>query len=99
MDDIKAATAKYHEDAAHQFEVAAKMHHEAARHCASGNFEKSEHLATTAAEAEAVANRHALAALDQYRHHAQEVADRKAEAASEEAARVAKHEAKTSAND
>ena len=97
MDDIKASTAKYHEDAAHQFEVAAKMHHEAAKHCASGNFEKSEHLATTAAEAEAVANRHALEALNQYRRHAQEVGDRKAEAAAEEAARVAKHESKEAA--
>ena len=97
MDDIKAATAKHHEDAARQFEVAAKMHHEAAKHCASGNFEKSEHLATTAAEAEAVANRHALQALEQYRQHAQEAADRKAEAAAEEAARAAKHEAKAAA--
>ena len=39
MDDIKTTAAKHHEDAAHGFEAAAKMHHEAARHCASGNFE------------------------------------------------------------
>jgi len=94
MDDIKASAAKHHEDASYQYDMAAKMHHEAARHCASGNFEKAEHLATSAAEAYTVANRHAMAALDLYRHHAEEVAARKAEAAAEEAARVAKHEAK-----
>jgi len=95
MDDIKASAAKCHEDAGHQFDVAAKMHHEAAKHVASGNFEKAEHLATTAAEAEAVANRHAVAALDLHRQHTQQMADRKAEAAGEAAARAAKHEAKT----
>ena len=99
MDDIKAAAAKHHEDAAHQYEIAAKMHHEAARHCTSGNFEKAEHLATSAAEADTVANRNAMAALDLYRRHTQEVAERKAEAAAEEAARTAKHEAKTAADD
>ncbi len=97
MDDIKAAAAKHHEDAAHGFEVAAGMHHEAAKHCASGNFEKAEGLATSAAEAEGVANRHAMQAVDQYRHHADEVAARKAEAAGEDAARAAKHEAKAAA--
>ena len=98
MDDIKAIAAKHHEDAAHGFEVAAKMHHEAAKHCASGNFEKAEGLATSAAEAEGVANRHSIEAVDQYRHHAEEVATRKAEAAGEAAARVAKHDAKEAAD-
>lgn len=98
MDDIKATAAKLHEDAAHGFEVAAKMHHDAAKHCASGNYEKAEGLAVSAAEAEGVANRHAMEAVDQYRHHAETVAARKAEAASEEAARVAKHDAKASAD-
>ncbi len=97
MDDIKAAAAKHHDDAAHGFEVAAGMHREAAKHCASGNFEKAEGLATSAAEAEGVANRHAMHAVDQYRHHAEEVAARKAEAAGEDAARAAKHEAKAAA--
>ncbi len=94
MDDIKESAAKHHEDAAYQYELAAKMHHEAAKHCASGNFEKAEHLATTAAEADTTANRHAVGALDLYRHHAEEVAARKAEAAAEEAAREAKRAAK-----
>ncbi len=94
MDDIKTAAAKNHEDAAHGFEVAARMHREAAHHCASGNFEKAEGLATSAAESEGVANRHAMQAVDSYRHHAEQVAARKAEAAGEEAARTAKHEAK-----
>ena len=94
MDDTKAIAGKHHEDAAHGFEVAAKMHHEAAKHCASGNYEKAEGLATSAAEAEGVANRHAMQAVDAYRTHAEAVASRKAEADTEEAARVAKHEAK-----
>jgi hypothetical protein len=98
MDDIKATVAKHHEDASYQLDLAAKMHHEAAKHCGSGNFEKAEHLATSAAEADTVANRHAMAAVELYRHHAEEVAARKAEAASEEAARVAKHEAKQAAD-
>ena len=38
MDDIKATAAKHHKEAAHGFEVAAKMHHEAAKHSASGNW-------------------------------------------------------------
>ena len=36
MDDIKASAAKHHEDAAYQYEMAAEMHREAAKHCASG---------------------------------------------------------------
>jgi hypothetical protein len=64
MDDIKASAAKHHEDAAYQYEMAAKMHHEAAKHSASGNFEKAEHLAMSAAEANTVANRHAVEAAD-----------------------------------
>ncbi len=44
MDDIEATAAKHHEDASHQYDMAAKMHHEAAKHSASGNFEKAEHL-------------------------------------------------------
>ena len=51
-------------------------------------------LATSAAEADTLANRHALEAVDLYRHHAEEVAEHKAELANEEAARAAKHEAK-----
>lgn len=94
MDDIKANAAKHHEDAAHQYEMIAKMHHEAAKHCASGNFEKAEHLAVTAAEADPVANRHGLEVLELYRQHKQMVAERKAAAEAEEAARAAKHEAK-----
>ncbi len=99
MDEIKASAAKHHEDAAHQYETAAKMHHEAARHCASGNFEKAERLTTSAADADAEANRHVVAAMDLYRHHAQEVADKKAEAAAEETARSAKREARSAANE
>ena len=94
MDDIKAVAAKHHEDAAHHFELAAKMHHDAAKQCSSGNFEKAQSLAVSAAETEGVANRHAMEAVDAYRHHAEEVASRKAEADTEEAARAAKHEAK-----
>ena len=41
MDDIKPSAAKHHEDAAHQHELAAKMHHEATRHCISGNAHRS----------------------------------------------------------
>ena len=97
MDDMKATTAKHHEDAAHQFDLAAKMHHDAAKHCASGNFEKAESLAASAAEAEGLANRYAVQAGDAYRHHAQDVADRQAEADKDESARAAKHEAKAAA--
>lgn len=79
--------------------MAAKIHHEAARHCGSGNFEKAERLATSAVEADTAANQHAMAALDLYRHHTQAVAARKAEDAAEEAARVAKHQAKMTAEE
>lgn len=94
MDDIKPTAAKHHEDAAHQHELAAKLHREAAKHCASGNYEKAERFATSAAEADTVANRHAVEALALYRHHGEEVAERKAEEEAEEAARAAKHAAK-----
>ena len=94
MDDIKAAAAGHHDEAAHRFEIAAKMHRDAAKQCTSGNFEKAQTLATSAAEAETDANRHAMQALDLYRHHAMDVAGHKAELAAEEAARAAKHEAR-----
>lgn len=94
MDDIKTAAAKLHEETAHQLEIAAKMHHDAAKHTASGNFEKAQDLATSAAEADTVANRHAMEAVDLYRHQAEDVAKHKAELAAEDAARVKKHEAK-----
>lgn len=94
MDNIKADAADHHEKAAHHLELAAKMHRDAAKQCLSGNYGKAQSLATSAAEADTVANRHAMDAVDLYRHHAGEVADHKAEMASEEAARAAKHEAK-----
>lgn len=94
MTDIKADAAKLHEETAHQLEIAAKMHHDAAKQTASGNFQKAQELATFAAEADTLANRNATEAVDLYRHQAEEVAARKAEAASEEAARQRKHEAK-----
>ena len=47
-----------------------------------------------AAEADTVANRHAVDAVDLYRHHHDEVADHKAEVLAEDAARAAKREAK-----
>ena len=93
MDNIKADAADHHEKAAHHLEIAAKMHHDAAKQCLSGNYEKAQSLATSAAEADTVANRHAIDAVDLYRRHAEEVADRNAEFASEEAARLAKHKA------
>jgi len=94
MNETQQATAKHHEEAAHQFETAAKLHHDAARNAGSGNYEKAEQLAHAAGEAETVANRHATEALGLYRHHAETVAARNAETAAEEAARVAKREAK-----
>ena len=94
MDNIKTSAADHHEQAAHHLEIAAKMHRDAAHQCVSGNFEKAQSLATSAAEIDTIANRHALQAVDLYRHHADEVASHKAEAASEEAARVAKHDSK-----
>ena len=94
MDDIKAEAAKHHDEAAHHLETAAKMHRDAAKQCLSGNFAKAQSLATSAAEIDTVANRHAVQAVDLYRHHAEEVAEHKAEVAAEEAARTAKHTAK-----
>lgn len=94
MDNIKAGASDHHEQAAHHLELAAKMHRDAAKQCLSGNYQKAQSLATSAAEADTVANRHAMDAVDLYRHHEDEVADHKAELAGEEAARVAKHEAK-----
>ena len=95
MDNIKSDAADHHDQAAHHLETAAKMHRDAAKQCLSGNYEKAQSLATSAAEADTVANRHAIDAVNLYRHHAEEVAGHKAEVASEEAARAAKHEAKT----
>ena len=94
MDNIKAEAAEHHEAAAQQLEIAARMHRDAAKQCLSGNFEKAVSLATSAAEADTVANRLAMQALDLYRHHDEEVAGQKAEAVAEEAARAAKREAK-----
>ena len=94
MDDIKANAASHHEDAAHDLDIAAKMHRDAAKQCLAGNFEKAQTLATSAAETETLANRHAMQAVDLYRHHAEEVAARKAEASAEDAMRTAKHKAR-----
>jgi len=94
MDDIKTTAAKLHEETAKKLEIAAKLHHDAAKHTASGNFEKAQDLATSAAEIDTVANRSALEAVDLYRQQAEDVANSKAEAAAEEAARVKKHDAK-----
>lgn len=94
MDDIKANAAEHHDEAAHHLETAAAMHRNAAKQCLSGNFEKAQSLAVSAGEADALANRHAVQAVDLYRHHAEEVASHKAELAAEELARAAKHEAK-----
>jgi hypothetical protein len=94
MDNIKASAAEKHEQAAHHLETAAKMHRDAAKQCLSGNYAKAQSLATSAAEADTVANQHAMEAVDLYRHHDDEVAGHKAEVAAEEAARTAKHEAK-----
>ena len=94
MDDIKANAAERHEQAAHHLELAAQMHRDAAKQCLSGNYEKAQSLATSAAEADTVANRHAMEATDLYRHHGEEVAGHKAELAAEDAARSAKHDAK-----
>jgi hypothetical protein len=95
MDNIKADAAERHEQAAHHLEIAAKMHRDAAKQCLSGNYAKAQSLATSAAEADTVANQHAMEAVDLYRHHDDEVAGHKAEIAAEEAARTAKHEAKS----
>lgn len=98
MDDIKANAAGHHDEAAHHLETAATMHRNAAKQCLAGNYEKAMSLATSAGEADTLANRHALEAVDLYRHHAEEVAEHKAELAGEEAARAAKHEAKAAGN-
>ena len=94
MDDIKSQAAEHHEQAAHHLETAAKLHRDAAKQCHSGNFAKAQSLATSASEMDTVASRHALEAVDLYRHHTEEVSAHKAEVAAEEAARAAKHEAK-----
>lgn len=94
MDDIKATAAAHHEDAAHSLETAAKMHRDAATQCLSGNFAKAQDLAISAAEADTLANRHAMQAVDLYRHHQEEVAEHKSELAAEQAAREAKQAAK-----
>ncbi len=94
MDDIKTAGAGHHEEAAKQFEAAAKMHRDAAKQCANGNFEKAQDLATFAAEAETAANRHAVQAAELYHHHAEQVAAREAEHEREEDARDTKRAAK-----
>ncbi len=94
MDDIKATAAELHDKVAHSLELAAGMHHDAAKQCRSGNFEKAQSLAAAAGETYATANRHAIEAVDVYRHHAEEVAARRAEQAAEEAAREAKHQAR-----
>lgn len=94
MNETQQATAKHHEEAAHQFEVAAKLHHDAARNAGSGNYQKAEQLAHSAGEAETVANRHAMEAMMLYRQHEEEAAAVHAEHAAEEAARAAKREAK-----
>jgi hypothetical protein len=96
MDDMKVTAAAHHNEAALHLENAARMHREAARQCEFGNFEKAHHLATEAAETDTSANKAAMQAVDLYRHHAEEVAARKAEAAAEEAARAAKKVAKAS---
>ena len=56
MDDIKATSAKEHEDAAHHLEIAAQMHRDAAKQSSNGNFEKARSLATSAAEADEAAD-------------------------------------------
>lgn len=94
MDNIKTEAAAHHNDAASHLENAARMHRDAAKQCESGNFEKAQHLATEAAETDTSANQHAMQALDLYRHHAEQVAARKAEADAEEEARAAKKAAK-----
>ena len=94
MNDIKTEAAAHHENAARHLEIAAGMHHDAARQCESGNFEKAQQLATQAAETDTAANQHAMQALDLYRSHAEDVAAQKAESAAEDAARAAKKAAK-----
>ena len=71
MDNIKTEAAGHHEQAAHALETAAKMHRDAAHQCLSGNYGKAQSLATSAAEADTVASRHAMDAVNLYRHHAE----------------------------
>ncbi len=94
MNETQQATARHHEEAAHQFEIAAKLHHDAARNAGSGNYDKAGQLAQSASEAETIANRHAFEALALYRRHAEEVAARESEKAAEAAARAAKRKAR-----
>ena len=96
MDDMKTTAAAHHNDAALHLENAARMHRDAARQCEFGNFEKAHNLATEAAETDTAANTAAMQALDLYLRYAEQVAARKAEAAAEDAARVAKKAAKAS---
>ncbi len=94
MDDIKKSASAHHENAAHHLEIAAKMHRDAAKQCMSGNYQKAQSLAVSAAEADSIANRVAMEAVNLYRHHEDEVVEHKAELASEQATRDAKQEAK-----
>lgn len=95
MDTIKMQAAHEHEQAAHHLDIAAAMHRDAAKQTTNGNFEKARSLATSAAEADTAANTHAMAALDLYRSHDEDVGTHKAELAMEEEARAAKREAKS----
>lgn len=94
MEDIKHEAAKHHEEAAAALETAAKLHRDAAKQTASGNFPKAQTLSVSAAEADNAANLHAGQAAELYRHHDDEVGAAKAEEAKLEAARAAKKEAK-----
>lgn len=86
MDAMKATAAAHRHDAALHLGNAARLHREAARQCEFGNPEKARDLATEAAETGTAAHRHAMQALDLNRHHAEQVAARKAGAAAEDAA-------------
>ena len=94
MDDTKALGAEHHLKAAQQLESAARAHHEAARHCEAGNFEKAERFGVAAAEQAEIANRHAVEALGLYTRQADHKASADREAAQEAAASAAKHAAK-----
>ena len=94
MDDIKAAAAGHHEEAAREYNALAKMNRDAAKHCLSGEFEKARLLATAAAETDTQANHHAMRALDLHRRHKEQVAGQRARAAAEDTARAAKRAAK-----
>ena len=94
MDDTKTLGAENHLKAAQQLESAARAHHEAAKHCESGNFEKAERFGIAAAEQTEIANRHTVEALGLYTRHADTKAAADREAAEEVAAAAAKHAAK-----